>query len=221
MVNKENQNEIGLVQIYTPNSKQNLISYLIGTVEGNSNKLKLYKFSEDSNILGTMQLDNQIEQDEAISKQIQALNVTGTKITKDMVVIPIDNTVLYVESIYQTMLNESKVPVLKKIIVASGNKVAIGDNLKEALNNLLSKEASNIEVEITDNVEGLIESIIKANDNLSESTNNNDWELMGTDIKKLQGLIDSLKDIKIQEDKKKQEQNELNDNSNVIANNIN
>ena len=44
------------------------------------------------------------------------------------------------------MLNEEvKVPALKKIVVASGNKVAMGNNLKEALQNLLSKDASNIE----------------------------------------------------------------------------
>ena len=61
MVKEDNKNEIGLVQIYTPESKQNLISYLVGTTDGNSNKLKLYKFSQDSNIFGPMQLDNQIE----------------------------------------------------------------------------------------------------------------------------------------------------------------
>ena len=143
MVNNDGKNEIGLIQIYTPESKQNLISYLVGTTDGNSNKLKLYKFSQDSNILGPMQLDNQIEQDETIYSEIQSLNTSGTKVTKDMVVVPVNNTLLYVESIYQTMLNEeSKIPILKKVVVASGNKVAIGDNLDAALKNLLSKEAS-------------------------------------------------------------------------------
>ena len=219
MVNVNGENEVGLIQIYTPNSKQNLISYLVGTTDGNSNKLKLYKFSQDSNILGPMQLDNQIEQDEVISSEIKALNTTGTKVTKDMIVVPINNTLLYVESIYQTMLNEeSKIPMLKKVVVASGNKVAIGNNLEEALNNLLSKEASNIEVENTDDIEGLIDSIIKANKNLSESMSNNDWELMGSDIKKLQSLIESLEEEKAKEDKKKDEDKQVN---NVVTNTLN
>ena len=127
------EKEVGLIQIYTPNSKQNLISYLVGTTNGNNNELKLYKFSEDSNILGPMQLDKQIEQDETISLAINALNTTGTKGYKDIVVVPVNNTLLYVESIYQTMLNESKSTSIKKIVVASGNKVAMGNNLKEAL----------------------------------------------------------------------------------------
>ncbi len=220
MINKKGSNEVGLIQIYTPDSKQNLISYLVGTTEGSANKLKLYKFSQDSNILGPMQLDNQIEQDELISSEIKALNTTGTRVTKDMVVVPINNTLLYVESIYQTMLNEeSKIPMLKKIVVASGNKVAIGNNLEEALKNMLSKEASNIEVENTDDIDGLIDAIVKANKNLSESTNNKDWELMGSDIKKLQGLIDSLETEKAKEDKKKSDiKNEVNEVNNVIEN---
>lgn len=222
MINKNGKNEIGLIQIYTPKTKQNLISYLVGTTDGYTNKLKLYKFSQDSNILGPMQLDNQIEQDEFISSEIKALNTTGTRVTKNMIVVPVNNTLLYVEPIYQTMLNEeSKIPTLKKIVVASGNKVAIGNNLKEALKNLLSKDALNIEVENTDDIDGLINAIVKANKNLSESTSNNNWELMGSDIKKLQSLIYSLEEEKIKEDKKKKENNIVNNTLNeTIDNNV-
>lgn len=216
-VNNGDGEEVGLVQIYTPSSKQNLISYLVGTTNGSDNILKLYKFSEDSNILGPMQLDKQLEQDETISLAINALNTTGTKVTKDIVVVPVNNTLLYVESIYQTMLNEEvKVPALKKIVVASGNKVAMGNNLKEALQNLLSKDASNIEVENTDDIDGVIDALVKANKNLSESTSNNDWELVGSDIKKVQGLIDTLEKLKEQEDKKKEALEKENKQSNSI-----
>ena len=197
--------QLGLVQIYTPDEKQNIISYLVGSTNGATNQLKLYKFSADSNIVGPMQLDKQIEEDEAISAELEALNITGTKLTKQMIIVPIDNTLLYVEPIYQTMLNESEVPVLKKVVVASGNKVTIGDNLTKALENLLSKYAVDIEVENTDDIEGLIEAIIKANKNLTDSNNNNDWEMMGKDIKRLQDLITSLETVKAEEDKKKDE----------------
>ena len=218
-VNNGDGEEVGLVQIYTPSSKQNLISYLVGTTNGSNNVLKLYKFSEDSNILGPMQLDKQLEQDETISLAINALNTTGTKVTKDIVIVPVNNTLLYVESIYQTMLNEEvKVPALKKIVVASGNKVAMGNNLKEALQNLLSKDASNIEVENTDDIDGVIDALVKANKNLSESTSNNDWELVGSDIKKVQGLIDTLEKLKLQEDKKKDDLEKENKQSNSINN---
>lgn len=123
-----------------------------------------------------------------------------------MIAVPINNTLLYVEPVYQTMLNESEVPILKKVIVASGNKVAIGDDLQKALTNLQSKYAVDIEVENTDDVEGLIDAIIKANKNLDESNQNNDWEMIGKDVKKLQDLITSLEKVKQKEDKKTEQE---------------
>jgi len=185
--------ELGLVQMYTQNGKSNIISYLVGTYNGTKCKLKIYKYPTDSNILGPTQLDKQIEQDETISAEIETLDVAGSKISKEMKIIPIDNTVLYVETIYQTMTNEpSTSTTLEKVIVASGTKVAIGDTLKEALTNLLSQSAVNIEVTNTEDIEGMIEAIINANKNLTESNDRNDWEMMGTDLKTLQGLIESL-----------------------------
>ena len=226
MVKTKNGEQLGLVQIYTPNSRQNIISYLVGSNENGENVLRLYKFSADSNIVGPMQLDKQIEEDTTISSQLDSLNVTGTKLTKQMIVVPINNTLLYVEPIYQTMLNESDVPLLKKVIVASGNKVAIGDTLTEALQNLLSRYATNIEVEDTEDIEGLIDAIIKANQNLTQSNENNDWEMMGSDIARLQELINQLEQTKEEEDQKQAEQtgdnqNQVDGNTIDSTNNIN
>ena len=191
----------GLVQMYTQNGKSNITSYLVGTCNGTENKLKIYKYPTDSNILGPTQLDNQIEQDETISAELETLSVTGSKISKDMKIIPIGNTVLYVETIYQTMTNEPNTSTtLEKIIVASGTKVAIGDTLKEAISNLLSQSAVNIEITNTEDIEGMIEAIINTNKNLTESNDRNDWEMMGTDLKELQGLIESLEKM-IEENK--------------------
>ena len=196
---ENNENELGLIQIYTQNNMQNIISYLVGTTEDGKNKLSVRKFSADSNIVSPMQLDKQIEEDESISTELKTLETTGIRITKKMIVVPLENTLLYVEPVYQTMINESEIPLLKKVIVASGSKVAIGDTLQEALKNLLSNYAGNIEIENTEDENEIVNSIIKANQNLKDSTNNNDWELMGTDIKKLQSLIDSLEKIRKEE----------------------
>ena len=220
MVQTEQEPKLGLIQIYTPNEKQNIISYLVGSTQGSTNQLKLYKFSEDSNILSAMQLDKQMEEDEVIAKELDDLNITGTRLTKRMLIIPIKDTLLYVEPIYQTMLNESEIPILKKVVVASGNKVAIGENLTNALENLLSQNAVDIEVENTEDIESLIESIIKANQNLIDSNNNNDWEMMGRDVKRLQELITSLEKLKAEEDKKKEETDQI-DNQTDTINTIN
>ena len=210
--NSDGEETIGLIQIYTPKNKQNISSYLIGTVENGQNKLTLKTLHSDTSILGPTQLDTQIAQDETIQSQIDSLSVTGAKVTRNMIIVPVENTLLYVEPIYQTLVNESNIPVLKKVIVASGNKVAIGNNLQEATQSLISKSATKIELNSTDDIEGLIDSIIKANDNLSESLESNNWEIMGTDIQKLQSLINTLK--------KKNNEEKKNDNNTVAEENI-
>lgn len=214
---KDSSSTLGLVQIYTPEEKQNIISYLVGSYKGSNGVLKMYKFSTDNSVLGSMQLDKQIEQDETISSELKALNVTGTKVTKQMIIVPIENTLLYVEPVYQTMINESDIPILKKVIVASGNKVAIGDNLSKALNNLLSQYAVAIDVENTDDIDGLIDAIIKANNNLTESNKSNNWEQMGSDLKKLQDLITSLQTLRDEESKKTSTENLTTDSDEVEA----
>ena len=92
------------------------------------------------------------------------------------------------------------------MIVAVGNKVAIGNNLTEALRNLGSQSAINIEVSNTDDINSIIDEIIKANNNVENSTRNNDWEMVGSDMSTLQSLIDRLEELVIE--KKEQEAKE-------------
>ncbi len=212
-VKKDNETTIGLVQMYTPKNKQNITSYLVGTVENGENKLMLNTLSSDSPILGPSLLDTQISQDENIKKQIESLTVTGAKITKKMIIVPIENTLLYIEPVYQTLVNEDNIPTLKKVIVASGNKVAIGDTLSLAVENLISQYAGNISTQTEEDVNSLIDLILKANNNLTDSLKGNNWELMGTDIRRLQELITNLeKQVKEQKEEKnlneKEKQNE-------------
>ncbi len=214
------ENELGLVTVYNLYGRESLNAYLVGTVEDGQNTLTLYKFSNDSSVIGPMQLDKLIEQDETISSEISNLNVTGTRITKEIVIVPINNTLLYVIPIYQTSLNEAKsVPILKNVVIASGNKLAMGETLGEALKNLLfSDDSVSIEVEDTDTIEGLIEQIIKANNNLTESNNSNDWTQIGTDIEELQKLIKQLEVLSENEKNKENEENKnVENNNNVIT----
>ena len=194
MVRDDGENKIGLVIPYTVYGKQNVTSYLVGTVDNASNPiLKIYRYSSGSNILGPEQLDKEIIQDEVISKEIESVNVTGTKISKNIIIVPIDNSLLYIEPIFQQQLNEkNSIPLLKKVVVASGNKVAIGNTLNDALNNLVSQSAVNIKVENTDTLQGIINSIIDANNNLKDSTKSQNFEMIGKDITKLQELIVKL-----------------------------
>lgn len=210
---------LGLVIPFTPYGKQNMISYMVGTYENGEAKLTVYEFPSDSNVLGPMQIETQINQDGTISTDIASLSVSGTKITKNLIAVPINNTILYVESIYQQLLNETteQKPTLKRIIVASGNKIAIGNSLDEALTNLLSQSAGNIEITNPDNIDDLIDEIIKANGNVKNSSSNNDWKLFGEDMQTLTSLIDEL-DNAVKEEKANKEDDSQNTVSNELVN---
>ena len=80
---------------------------------------------------------------------------------------------------------------MKKVIIASGNKIAIGDTADEAIDNFVSK-AINIDIINTDDKDALINEIIKAKNNVKNSSKNNDWKLYGEDMEKLTKLLDEL-----------------------------
>lgn len=215
-----NKSELGLLITYNKFEKQNIISYAVGTVRDGKNNLTLYKFNSESNVVGIMQLNNQIDQNTTIASELADLNTTGIKLVKDMIIIPINNSLLYVEPVYQVMLNESEVPVLKKVIVASGNTVAIGDNLQSALDNLFTDDyAVDLEFINLEDMDELIDSVIKANNNLKESMNAQDYEMIGKDFSKLQAIINQLESARKNE-LEEAETNKIED-ENILSNVIN
>ena len=212
--------DLGLFLTYNKYGKQNITSYLVGTVKDGKSKLSLYKINSESNVAGIMQLNNQIEQDTTITKQLEDLNTSGTRLIKDMIIIPIDNTLLYVQPIYQVMLNaDSQIPILKKVIVASGNSVAIGDNLTKALTNLFSDDYSvDLEFINIEDIDALVDSVIKANNNLKESLDANDFEMIGKDISSLQTLINQLETARKNELEKEEEEKLLLEGAEILEN---
>ncbi len=209
-VPNSDEEKLGLVIPFTPYGKQNMISYMVGTYENGTPKLEVYEFPADSNVLGPMQIETQINQDETISTDIASLSVSGTRITKNLIAVPINNTILYVEPIYQQLLNETteQKPTLKRVVVASGNKIAIGNNIEEAISKLLSQSAGNIDITNTDNIDDLVNEIIKANNNVKNSSSNSDWRLFGEDMQTLTSLIDQLQNV-VSENEEQNQTNEV------------
>lgn len=227
--NDEGNDTLGLIIPYTDYDKQNLRAYLVAYYNNGNAKLKLIRFSSNSNVLGPIQLETQINQDENIATEIASLNTTGTRITKQIIAVPINNTLLYVETIYQQLINETtQKPTLKKVVVASGNKVAIGNNLSLALENLLSQSAVDIDVSDNENIQDLVNAVVKANQNVNNSSKSGDWKLFGEDMQKLTNLINQLqtavekqKTLKNSTDQNNQQnQNSADNISDLISNSV-
>ena len=125
---------------FTPNSKKNMTGLLIARSDGeNYGQLVLYRLPKDKVVYGPMQIESQIDQNTEISKEFSLWNSSGSKYTRgDMFVIPINDSILYVEPVYLEASSDTSLPEVKRVIVAYGDRIAYEPTLAEALISLFS-----------------------------------------------------------------------------------
>lgn len=193
----KSEKELALVIPYTPAGRNNLTSMFLVTMDG---KKIIYKFSNETPVLGTIQLDNKIDQDSDIARDLIMWEGTGVKISRDVRIVPIKNTLLYVEPIYIEAVNEDAIPQLKKVIVAYNNSVATASNLEDALKTVINNESGAIKIDINEEVseeenltvKELIDEIITTYDDVKKASQEGNWEEFGNKMKELEEKIDEL-----------------------------
>ncbi|MGP1608432.1 MAG: UPF0182 family protein [Clostridium sp.] len=190
---KNENSKISLLGIYTPKNRKSISGYLVGECINGKNQLKLYNYKNNTN-LALKYVSKEIKKDPTIQKELEKLAQIGTELRTESMVIPFENTLLYVESIYQVFVNEEPIPVLKKVIVSSEGKVGMGDNLLSALRNMLIDSAINIDLIDPQNNEMLLNNIIERNKELKKSLSSNDFEQVGKDLNRITKLIDQLEE---------------------------
>ena len=190
----ENDLKQSIITTYTPEKRKNIVSYLVGQSENGINKLTMYRYNEKSE-LSLSFIDTQIEKDPKVQKELRELTTLGTELKTVRILLPYENTTLYIKTIYQVFLNEDSVPVLKKVIVANKGKVGIGNNLKEAMQRMLTENAIDIDVRDLANEDELKDAIIKQNKTLKDVIKQGDFEYTGKDIQKLIKLVDQLEEV--------------------------
>lgn len=123
---------------FTPSGKKNMTGLLVARNDGdNYGELIIYRLPKDQVIYGPMQIESQIDQNTEISKEFSLWNSSGSKYTRgDMFVIPIDDSLLYVEPVYLESSNDTSLPEVKRVIVAYGDQIAYAPTLAEALDSL-------------------------------------------------------------------------------------
>jgi hypothetical protein len=130
--------EFVLMLPYTPSSKQNMVAWLYARNDGeNYGELGVYKFPKQRLVYGPMQIDSRIDQDPVISQQLSLWNQRGSQVIRgNLLVIPIDRSILYVEPIYLEA-EASQLPELRRVIVAYGSHIAMEETLGAALASVL------------------------------------------------------------------------------------
>ncbi|BAY12753.1 UPF0182 family protein [Calothrix sp. NIES-2098] len=126
--------EFILLLPYTPKQRTNLIAWLAARSDGrNYGKLFLYVFPKERLVYGPEQIEARINQDPVISQQISLWNRQGSRaIQGNLLVIPIEQSLLYVEPIYLEATQNS-LPTLVRVVVAYENRIVMAQSLEQAL----------------------------------------------------------------------------------------
>jgi hypothetical protein len=124
-----------LILPFTPLGRQNMVSWMAANSDPDSyGDTVVYTFPSGRNIDGPTQVFAQINQDPVFSAQRTLLGSGGSTIVfGDLLVIPINDSLLYVQPVYVRSTQESSIPELKRVIVVNGDRVGLGTSLSEAL----------------------------------------------------------------------------------------
>ena len=190
---------------YTPQGKDNMSAMLVARNDGDKyGELLLYKFPKNKTIKGTALIESKIDQDTEISSQLTLWSQKGSNVLRgNTLIIPIEDSLLYVEPIYLQSDTQSNFPEMKMVIVVYGDKIVMEPTLEEALDKVLG-EIYTPNDQNNQNNQGntggfenkSVEDLIKqANDIFEEANNalkNGSWAEYGEKLNNLEKILNQL-----------------------------
>lgn len=134
--------EFALIVPFTPANRNNMIGWMAGRCDGeNYGKLLVYDFPKSRLIDGPLQIEARIDQNAQLSSQFTLWNQQGSRVVRGhLLVIPMGNSLLYVEPIYLRSEN-SPMPELRIVVLATQERLAYGNTFEEAVNNMFGDSA--------------------------------------------------------------------------------
>ncbi len=124
--------------------KQNMIGWMSANCDAdNYGKITVYQFSKQELVYGPMQIESRIDQDTEISQLITLWSQSGSSVIRgNTLVIPIKNSILYIEPLYLQATQEGSLPQLKRVIVAYDDRLSMQNTLGEALAEVFGGEVT-------------------------------------------------------------------------------
>src|SRR6266496_5672298 len=126
--------ELFLMLPMAPAQRQNMIAWLAARCDPpHYGELIVYDFPKDKLLFGPFQIEARINQDTEISRQLSLWNQLGSRVIRGhLIVIPIENSILYVSPLY-LRAETGQLPELKRVIAAYGDRVVMEETLPAAL----------------------------------------------------------------------------------------
>ena len=136
------EDEFMLILPFTPVNKDNMIAWMAARSDGEQyGNVLLYEFPKQELIYGPSQIEARIDQNPEISQQLTLWSQEGSRVIRgDLLVIPIDESLLYVEPIY-LRAEQGELPELRRVIVGYGNQTVMEPSLEQALQTIFGEDA--------------------------------------------------------------------------------
>lgn len=166
----------------------------------NYGQMIVYKFFKDRHVYGPMQIESRIDQDSEISQQLTLWDQRGSRVIRgNLLVIPLDGAILYVEPIF-IQSEQSSIPELSRVIVVFEDKVVMAKTLPEALEQALGRPTtSETAPETGDTIIredlGFVELAQQAKDIYEQALiaqRAGDWAMYGTHLDKLEEILNQM-----------------------------
>ena len=134
--------EFVLILPFTPKNRQVLIGWIAALSDGdNYGRFIAYKFPKERRVLGPQQVETKIDQDPFLSGQLTLWDQQGSEVIRgNVLAIPIDESLLYVEPIY-LRAETAAYPELRLVAVMQGDNLSYAETFDEALLGLFDKSA--------------------------------------------------------------------------------
>jgi uncharacterized protein len=197
---QETKEEFILMIPYTPANRDNMAAWLAARADApHYGKLIVYVFPKQKLIYGPRQIEARIDQDGYISQQITLWSQRGSQVIRgSLLVIPIENSLLYVEPLYLSA-EAGSLPELRRVIVAYGNQLSMQDNLEEALATTFGRRpAAAVRTDQTgtragpEDRSGRIRSALDHFERAHERLRQGDWAGYGKELKETETILKEL-----------------------------
>jgi len=202
----ENEPEFVLMLPFTPAKKNNMAAWMAVRCDPEHyGEAIVFQFSKQELVFGPMQVEAEIDANSEISEKLSLWSQRGSQVIRgNLLVIPIDNGLLYVEPLF-LQAEQGKIPGLRRVILFHEGKVTWAETLDKALTKLFGEEIKEdkdteprevIGEEDKPIAEGTIKELIERANQLfqeaKESQRKGDWAAYGEALSRLEEVLKRL-----------------------------
>ncbi|WP_411678715.1 UPF0182 family protein [Clostridium thailandense] len=196
----EKNEEMILLQYFNMRNKDNMVALFGARMDkDNYGKMIIYKFPPQKTIYSPYLFKQMLQQDTSISKELSLWDKAGSQVQfGDTIIVPINNSLLYIEPMYLRASGKNSIPEMKRVIVSYGNKIILAENIDNALQQLFNYQNNNKVTENAAQPSNNIQSLSKIKkakelyDSALDAQKNGDWSKYGEYIKSLGETINEL-----------------------------